>query len=315
MIKSTDDLKKHVSVSKSLVFSEFELYVPKAIRSHIYNYCGGLYKELEAIEPNDPFLEIKEEAQELLDAAVANFGYFLFTPFNSVSMDASGMYTSESATRKGISMFQLNDIRRELLRSGHEAMDILLELLELNADVFPEWHNDYSTIYRDSLVYSTKIFNTYYNIFNSRQTFLALKSSIQQVEDRLLRNTFCNELLDSLKGKPVGKKEELLTLLQKTIVSATIVKVYSEGIFEITPSGVKLKFDTLPYETIKIVELTQQMRNTIESLTNDSNMYLKQAIELVKNNPTDFDYCDNGGLIESKNVGYTAIITRAIIGI
>lgn len=315
MIKNTDDLKKHVSVSQNFVFTEFEPYIAKAIRSYVYNYCGNLYKELDKIEVNDPFFDIKTEAQELLDAAVANFGYFLFTPFNSVSMDASGMYTSESATRKGISMFQLNDIRRELLRSGHEAMDILLELLELSADVFPEWHNDYSTLYRDSLVYSTRVFNTHYNIFNSRQTFLALKSSIQQVEDRLLRNTFCNDLLDSLKGRPSGKKEELLSLLRKAIVSATIVKVYSEGIFEITPSGVKLKFDTLPYETIKMVELTQQMKNTIDSLTNDSNLYLKQALELVRDNPTDFDYCENGGLIQSKNVGYKPIITRSVIGI
>lgn len=315
MIKNTSDLKKHVSVSKNFVFEEFEMYIGKAIRSYIYSYCGNLYSELETISETDPFKNIKTEAQQLIDCAVANFGYFLFTPFNSVAMDASGMYTPESGNRKAITMLQLNDIRRELLRSGHEAMDALLELLERNADVFENWHNNYSTLYRESVVYNTATFNKYYNIFNSRQTFLALKPSIQQVEDRLLGGTFCPELLEAIKGEPTGRKKDLKILLQKAIVSATIAKVYAEGIFEITPAGVKLKFDALPYESIHAVELTQQMKNTVTNLTANSNQYLNAAILLVKANPTDFDYCNGNGLVSQMSVGYKPIITRAILGL
>jgi len=94
------------------------------------------YLKDEATEANK---EILNAARNHLRSAIANFGYFLFTPYNSVNMDSSGMSNNVSENRKNIEWWQLNDIRRELLRSGHESMDLLLEILETNPSVFTEW--------------------------------------------------------------------------------------------------------------------------------------------------------------------------------
>jgi hypothetical protein len=59
------------------------------------------------------------------DEPVTNFGYFLYLPFASVMMDSSGISVVASKTTKQL-IRPNKDIRHELLRSGHEAMDLLL---------------------------------------------------------------------------------------------------------------------------------------------------------------------------------------------
>ncbi len=308
MIRNNEDLKKYVSVSPNFEFNDLVIYIPKAIRGYVKRYVGDLYEELNNAESEVDHSKIKTEAKELIDTAVANFAFYLFTPYISVSMDSSGLYVVKSDKRDAISTNQLNDIRRELLRSGHEAMDELLELLEVNADVFPDWHNHYSTIYRDSLVYSTSEFNKYFNILNSRQTFLSLKPSIINVEDKIVKTSFTQSYVESLQGTLTGVSKQIKEYLQKAIVHGTIAKVYSEGVYEITPSSIVLKFDLLDYERKQVATLTEQMKNAISSHTDDMNNYLKLAYSLAEG-------VDDALIEKDSTKGYRPIITKSIIGI
>lgn len=308
MILDNNNLEKYISISPNFDFKSFVIYIPKAIRSFVYRYVGNLYQELKNAESDTEYKEIKTQAKELIDTAVANFAFYLYTPYISVSMDSSGMYVVKTDQRAPISTTQLNDIRRELLRSGHEAMDELLEVLEVNADVFPYWHNHYSTIYRDSLVYSTSEFNKYFNILNSRQTFLSLKPSIINIEDKVIKTSFIQDYLESLKGTVTGDNKLIKEFLQKAIVHGTIAKVYSEGVYEITPSSIVLKFDLLDYERKQVATLTEQMKNAIYSHTDDMNNYLKLAYSLAEG-------VDNALVQKDSSKGYKPIITKSIIGI
>ncbi len=308
MILDNNDLEKYISISPNFDFKSFVIYIPKAIRSYVYRYVGNLYQELKNAESDTEHKDIKTQTKELIDTAVANFAFYLYTPYISVSMDSSGMYVVKNDQRAPVSTTQLNDIRRELLRSGHEAMDELLEVLEVNADVFPYWHNHYSTIYRDSLVYSTSEFNKYFNILNSRQTFLSLKPSIINIEDKVIKTSFTQDYLESLKGTVTGDNRLIKEFLQKAIVHGTIAKVYSEGVYEITPSSIVLKFDLLDYERKQVATLTEQMKNAISSHTSDMNNYLKLAYELAEG-------VDNALIQKDSSKGYKPIITKSIIGI
>ncbi|MGK4567846.1 DUF6712 family protein [Flavobacterium sp. 3HN19-14] len=123
IIDSVEDLKKYVPVAENFTFETFEPYIEKAVNAYTSKYVGNLHKFLKLpSEADAENAEVKNEARKHLASAIANFGYFLFTPFNSITMDASGMQNIESASRKRIENWQLNDIRRELLRSGHESM-------------------------------------------------------------------------------------------------------------------------------------------------------------------------------------------------
>lgn len=313
MINSTNQLQQYISVAQNFDFESFEPYLKKANREFLKKYIGNLYNE---ISDMDIDTDLKETVIDLVYTAAANFAYFLSTPFNSITMDASGMANVTSQNRSNINVGQMNDIRRELLRSAHSAMDELLEVLENNPDAFPVWHESYSTIYNQYIVNSTSVFQNGYNINNSRQTYLALQPSIQLVEDKLLNTTFCADLLADLKKTTLNTSQKhLKSLFAKAVVNATVAKVYAEGIFEITATGIKMKFDLLPHEQIVPVQITQQLKITVENLNANADQYLKMAVDYIKENNTLFTQCNGKPIIEKTTAGYKPIITKSILGL
>ena len=296
ILSTTDDLKKYISVAQNFEFSDFEPYIEKAQNSYTCKYVGELHEFLkdEATEANK---EILNAARNHLRSAIANFGYFLFTPYNSVNMDSSGMSNNVSENRKNIEWWQLNDIRRELLRSGHESMDLLLEILETNPTVFTEWTAKFGLKNKERLVHNTSDFEKAYNIFGSRQTFLALIPAINQVEDQYVNSFLCKELLLALKSNPTEEKHiELKEYLQKAIVHFTIAKIYDEGIFHLDASGIKLKFDTLPNETIKAIDTgksVEQLNRAIKKNIDNGTNYMTLAKQVIIDNPASFTLCGN----------------------
>jgi len=313
MINTVEILKQYISVSQNFEIDEFTPYLKKADREFLKKYVGNLYEKVDALEIDT---DLKDQVTDLVYTAAANFAYYLFTPFNSITMDASGMANVTSDNRSNITTFQMNDIRRELLRSAHSAMDELLEVLEANPEAFPDWHENYSTIYNQYIVNSTSAFQSGYNIHNSRQTYLALQPSIQLVEDKLLGITFCNELLTHLKtGNLSADDKHLKTLLAKAVVNATVAKVCAEGVFEITSTGIKMKFDALPYEQNIAVQMNEQLKNKIDNLNANADQYLKMAVEYIKENPAAFTQCNGKPIIEKTSAGYKPIITKSIVGL
>lgn len=316
ILSTTADLQKYISVAPNFIFETFEPYITKALNSYTRKYVGDLHILLNETA-SDNNATILNEAREHLRSAIANFGYFLFTPYNSVTMDSSGMSNMESENRKKIEWWQLNDIRRELLRSGHESMDLLLTILESNPGVFTEWTNKFGSVNKELLVHNTSEFQKTYNIFDSRQTFLALVPSIRQVEDQYINSLLCQELLNALKANPTGNVLKLKEHLQKAVVHFTIAKVYDEGIFHLDASGIKLKFDMLPNETVKAVDygkavdqINRAVKKNIESGTN----YIKLAKQLITDNPSSFTQCDNPLMVKTPSK-FKVYNTKGVAGI
>jgi PhoPQ-activated pathogenicity-related protein len=125
ILEITSDLKKYVTVAQSFEFEDFEPYIQKAINAYIHKYVGNLH-ELLKDEPTGENAIIKNEAREHLRSAIANFGMYIFLPYLQVQLDSSGISVNTSENRKSAEWWQTKDIRRELLRAGHESMDLLL---------------------------------------------------------------------------------------------------------------------------------------------------------------------------------------------
>ena len=317
IISDTPDLKKYISISDNFEFSDFAIYIPKAITAYIKKYVGDLPTLLDATATG-PNSIVKNQAREHLRSAIANFGYFLFTPYNSVMMDSAGMANIANEQRSKLDWHQINDIRRELLRSGHESMDALLEILENNQNVFTAWATEFGEQNRKLLVHNTKEFQNGYNIFDSRQTFLALVPAISQVEDQYINSYFCPELLTAIKTAATTPNLKLLKLhLQKAVVHFTIAKVYDEGIFNLDASGIKLKFDTLPYETAKVVDYgkpVDQMNRAIKKNIDNGSNYMAMAKQLIIDNPDDFDQCASPFATHTPKK-FTVYNTKGVVGI
>lgn len=316
ILSTTADLKKYVSVAANFVFATFEPYITKAINGYTRKYVGKLHVFLEE-EATGTGSEIKNEAREHLRSAIANFGMFLFTPYNSVNIDSTGMSNIQSDQRKNIEWWQKNDIARELLRSGHESMDFLLEILEKNPTIFTEWTTEFGTKNKELIVNNTQAFQKYYNIFDSRQTFLALVPSLRQVEDQYIKTMLCPEIIAAMKIATSGKLFELNDYLQKAIVAFTIAKVYDEGMFLLDASGIKLKFDVLPNETVKAIDYgkpADQLQRAVKKNTDNGSNYLKYAKELIVNNPGDFTQCENPFLKTTPKT-FAVYNTKGVVGI
>lgn len=315
ILTSTPDLKKYVGVSDSFIFEDFEPYIDQAVNQFTRNFVGELHEELANEAPEGENKLILDKARKLLQNAIANFGMYIYIPFGAIMFDGSGMSNAKSDQREPISWQQQNDIQRRALTAGHIAMDLLLEYMEKNKTVFADWaDSEYYTESKELIVSGTAIFNKYYHIFNSRQTYLALKPSLLQVEDQYLSSFLCSALIEHLKKTDLtGIKKEVKTILQKAIVAFTVAKVASEGLFVINPTGMKLQFNQLPNDKVQPVDFVFLEKTTKAQISNGQN-YLKQVRTLITENIIDFDQCTDPFIPTENNSGFIHN-TRSTLGI
>lgn len=318
ILASTADLKKHVSLAQSFVFTDFEPYIAKAVNAFTRKYVGDLHILLKDLATGEN-AEIKNEAREHLQNAIANFGYFIYLPFASVMMDSSGISVVKNENRQNAEWWQLKDIRRELLRSGHEAMDLLLEVLEKNPTIFTDWTTDFGTVNKELLVHNTETFNKYYHIFGSRQTFLALQPSIRQVEDQYMHTFLCPELIEDLKGEATGNIKAVKIAMQKAIVAFTIAKVADVGLFLLDENGLRVNFETLidgRKEAVSYGKPSDQVTKLVNEQINNGTQYLNLAKQFIEDNISDFNQCTNPLLkSETSGSGYTTYNTLGVLSI
>ena len=320
ILETTSDLKKYVTLSQSFVFGDFEPYITKAVNAYTKKYVGKLHVFLndEAHAPDIHF-EIKNEAREHLRNAIANFGMFIYFPFLSVMIDSSGATVVNNDQRKSTDWWQNKDMRRELLRSGHEAMDYLLEILEDNPNVFVDWTTEFGTINNKLLVHKTAIFNEYYHIFNSRQTFLALQPSIRQVEDQYLKTMLCPELVEHLKTDVTGISLDVKTEIQKAIVAFTVAKVANVGLFLLDENGLRVNFDIQidgRKESTGYGKTADQVSKLVEEQSNNGTQYLSVARDLIESNLSEFNQCESPiKKSNSTGTGYDPYDTKGVLSL
>lgn len=321
ILETTADLKKYVSVAQSFEFSDFEPYITKAINGFTKKYIGNLHVFLkdEATTPDINF-EIKNEAREHLRNVIANFGMFIYFPFMSVMLDSSGATEVKSDQRQVVSWGREKDMRRELLRSGHEAMDYLLEILEKNPEVFVAWTAEFGTINKKLIVNNTATFNEYFHIFNSRQTFLALQPTIRQVEDQYIKTMLCPELIEHLKTDVSGISLEVKIELQKAIIALTVAKVANVGLFLLDENGLRVNFDLLldgRKESVSNGKTADQVSKLVDEQSNNGSQYLSIARDLILADIAEFTQCASPlkNSASSSGSGYTPYDTPGILSL
>lgn len=305
ILTSTTDLKKYIPIADSFQFPDFEPYILKAVNTFTRKYVGTLHETLENALTTEENAAVHNEVREHLRNAIANFGYFLYIPLGTVMMDSSGISTVNSDQRKSAEWWQVNDIRRELLRSGHEAMDLLLAVLEANPTVFTDWTTNFSTINNELLVKNATIFNKYYHIFESRQTYLALQASIRQVEDQYIHTMLSPELITELKNNQTGIKQATQIAIHKAIVALTVAKVASVGLFLIDENGMRVHFETLingRKQSVDSGKTADQLSELVKEQINNGTQYLKLAKQFIEDNPTEFTAFPNA-LVKAATTG------------
>jgi hypothetical protein len=318
ILANTSDLKKYVSIAQSFEFEDFEPYIQKAVNAYTHKYVGNLHTTL-ADESTGINATIKNEAREHLRSAIANFGMYIYLPLLAVQLDSSGISVNTSENRAPANWGQIKDIRRELLRAGHESMDLLLAVLDANLSVFTDYATNYSQVNNELLVNNAVTFSKYYTIFDSRQTYLALMPIIRKVEDQYLHTFLCPELITALKGNPVDNVKAVKVALQKAIVAFTVAKVSTNGLFVFDERGLRIDFENMSdgrRENPSYGKSVDQLKSLAEEEINNGTQYLKLVTEIIEANPTDFSQCDFPLLKNSKTLpGYEPYNTKGVLGL
>jgi len=318
ILETTSDLKKYVTVAQSFEFEDFEPYIQKAINAYTHKYVGNLHTTL-VDEATGTNATIKNEAREHLRSAIANFGMYIFFPYLQVQLDSSGISVNTSENRAPANWGQIKDIRRELLRAGHESMDLLLAVLDANLEIFEDYADKFNQSNNELLVNNAVTFSKYYNIFDSRQTYLALMPIIRKVEDQYLHTFMCSELITELKADVAGNLKAVKVALQKAIVAFTVAKVSANGLFVFDERGLRIDFENMSdgrRENPTSGKSVDQLKSLAEEEINNGTQYLKLVTEIIESNASDFNQCDFPLVKNSKSLpGYKPYNTKGILGL
>ncbi|MFM1776343.1 MAG: hypothetical protein RJA53_1953 [Bacteroidota bacterium] len=318
ILTSNTDLKKYVSIAASFEFTDFEPYIQKAVNAYTHKYVGNLHVTLDAEATGDN-ATVKNEAREYLRSAIANFGMYIFMPLLQVQLDSSGISVNTNENRKSPEWWQTKDIRRELLRSGHESMDLLLAVLDANPAVFTDYTTNYASINNELLVNNATVFSKYYTIFDSRQTFLALSPVIRKVEDQYLHTFLCPELITALKGTVTNNVKLVKEAMQKAIVSFTVAKVSTNGLFVFDERGLRIDFENMNdgrRENPSSGKSVDQLKALADEEISNGTQYLNQVVEIIEANPASFTQCTYPLLKNSKTLpGYKPYNTQGVYGL
>lgn len=296
LINTIEDLKRHIIVSATFDFAKVLPFAKRVERKIILGLIGQEQYDTIIVhtfnaESNTPINQVKE----LLEEAVANYALFLAMPTINILITNSGTKTSTTTNSENADWKDKRDLNRSLLKTYNEALDDAFQLMEENVTDFPEWQaSKYYTIFKDLIVQHTAQFNDHFSIQKNRQTFLALKPYMREVEDQYLKAMLGKETLILLKTKSTNAVvNEALEIAQKAVVAFTVAKAAITGTFTFTDSSFTVASDQLPWE--KQSELSKEDRKDLKKdRLNSGEEYLKSLKKLILENKTVFTaYVDN----------------------
>ena len=286
IVRDITTIKETVGVNANFDFADIAPFVKIVERKFIIKLIGKDQYAIFNVEaaPTGKVLEALKLAQE----AVSNLAYYLGLPQLTVQVTSAGIFVPENQDTRQATDKQFKELQRTYLSAGHEAIDDLLDFMETNKTEFGAWTADDSyTEFKDLLVYNTTTFQKEYNINNSRQTFLALVPNIKIVEDQYISGPVQADLLKALKNTQTQDlRKKVKALLIKSIVAFTINKTVDNGLFILSPGGIHLRFDVLPYERVVTNEsnrINDFILNTKKSKISEGEEYLKQALAIITN--------------------------------
>lgn len=290
LINNIADLKRHIIVSATFDFLKVLPFAKRVERKLILELIGQDQYDAIVVHPlvaesSEPIDQVKE----LLEEAVANYSLFLAMPTINVLVTNSGTKTSENKEAVNADWKDKRDLNRSLLKTYNEALDDAFQIMEENVDLFPDWRDSkYYTIFKELIVSQTSIFNDHFSIQKNRQTFLALKPYMREIEDRYLKGMLGEETLSLLKTKSTSAAfGQAVDNAQKAVVALTVAKAAITGTFTFTDSSFTVASDQLPWE--KQSELSKEDRNDLKADRQKAGEeYLKELKRVIVENPLVF---------------------------
>lgn len=290
LINNIEDLKRHIIVSATFDFLKVLPFAKRAERKLILDLIGqDQYDSIVVHNFVEGNTEPINQVKEFLEEAISNSSLLLALPTINVIITNAGTKTTENKESINADWKDKRDLSRSLRTTFNEAFDYAFQIMEENISDFPEWRDSkYYTVFKDFIVSQTSQFNEHFSIQKNRQTFLALKPYMREVEDQYLKSMLGDCTLDFLKTKSDAPKVlEAQEIARKAVVAFTVAKAAITGTFCFTDSSFTVSSDQLPWE--KQSELSKEDRTDLKiDRQTAGEEYLKSLKKLIVANPLIF---------------------------
>ena len=289
LINSIQEIQKYIVVSSSFDFDRAKPYIRKAQNKYIIPLISKGEYDYFIAEKND-VLESKRIVRELIEEACVNLAFHLGFSSLAVHFTNYGIVHTELQEVKQSEWAEKRDLHRSFIRDGNQALDDALREMEYYLDCFPHWRKSPSfTVLNESFNKHTGDFQKWFNIGNSRQTFLALKPAIREIKERYFLPMLGEGTIELIKAKTTNTViYRALELCQKAEVALTIANATKTGIFEIEEAGMFLSRESLPWERSKKHLASNKFDQLSDQKQRAGEEYLKKLKRLISENLTLF---------------------------
>jgi hypothetical protein len=310
LFKTLSEIQNHLVVGNGTDFNRVKPHISNAETAYIQPLLGtSLFTQLQGYYENtDPpeggsgsgSGDINREAMAVLltkvQKSLIHLAYWMGFQVLNATISDGGFKRTESTTSKSLFHYQEDELKEYFKTAGFNAMDEVLEYLELNIDDFddfdmsPTW-----TIFKSAFIPDTKTFGSIYFINNSRLTFLRLKSYCGLIEDMEIRPILGTAIFDEVKAEmiedaPAAKVLAILSYIRKPIAYLATAMLMEESGADLTEKG--LYFESTSATTISGKNKQPSNAERIAQLTARNqglgNAYLDQLKSYLAANATDW---------------------------
>lgn len=332
LFANTTELRQYVNVSEGLMFDTIKPDIERAEKQILKKFLGAeQYDEL-ALEYSVNVLDLSDmegRLRELLNyarAAVALLTIGRAADILQVQISDSGIQMVSGADYKQAFAWMKHDAKSYLMQHGYAAIDEMLEFLELNKDDYPLWEASTAyTLNKQFVVNSAADFQLYYNINESRLTYLALQSIMRRVESfniapQIGAAFFAEIKAEILSGTLHEDNIVLMEWLKPACALYTMARGYNELPLLLTDSGVVLNY-TKAFQGDNSKESqpvdANRLKNQRDVCANDADTYMKMCLDYLRANASETKYTTfyaSTLKTAGENSPYTNTSTNKIVG-
>ncbi len=292
LIKNVSDLQKYLPVNADLNIAGILPFI-NAIEASIIikNISQTQYDDLNTAYNGAGCNSDQQKLLDKVQPAVAFFAFKEWIPVAQVILDNSGIRIANTNEMKTAFQWQIDKLEDSALRNAYIALEQLLAFMETNKSVYTLWAASTSyTIYKEGFINTANDFNTYYNINQSRLTFLALKASMRKTEDFDIKGSIDATLFALIKTQIKANSLDsdntaLMAFIQPAVAHLTIAKAIDSLAVTMDDRGIIVYKDTGRITTRAFDGAGDTMLDSLHRRAlEDGQNYLKQLRDYLNTN-------------------------------
>lgn len=259
LIRNLEEFKSFCDININTNFDTLKPYITLAQEIYIIPLisqaeCTTLLNALDGVSYPTVPPSLSSKYQTLLEKTqrcLSFYTMYKILPFLNSSIGDKGVQqlSGKEGNSQPVAQWRYIDRLENHLRDADTSAELLLTFMEENQLVFTSWAGTTSYTERKNLLLaSAKVFNNYFNINNSRSTYIALRPFIETAELKFIRPAIGDEYFEYLKEKIVdgnlaNEDIALLPIIRKALAYATMAEALPQLTIDISTSITVRTFD------------------------------------------------------------------------